>query len=490
MKYTTRMLFPKTTALAVLITVLLLSFTSVLSHPVRHEVVKQTKPKFECWSTPADLPSYELVTTPCFPPQGVCQCRCSKYLQDCSSNFGSLTYLPQLSPRAPHALNFSTNGLQRLDDLQFFSNISGENLWLLDLYNNNMTYLVPKAITRFHKLTTILIGGNRLSYKNLRMSVFSLPTLTKLDIKCGGLGPIPSEYFNGTLAVNLEQLDMSWNMIGSLDLEVLQPLRRLRGLTMWHNALYNLTTAYLPSLRYISFHKNRIVDFPRTCRDGGTHESLFPQLTALDLNFNLISVLTDPVCLPKLRTLNLQYNRIQRFCTNMFSASRFPSLMFLELNQMESQIRVAERFSINNSNVVRINFGLNELDFSSVVHPNFFGGCSGVWSLFLNRNNFERVSTDVFRLLFQPMPGLQSLYLENTGIETLNVGMFSSMAHLERLDLKYNLVSSVPDRTFDDLPALNQLLLSNNRLTSITSNAFSARTRARYCLKRDVHLFI
>ena len=182
-------------------------------------------------SVGAYLPIFQNMPRPashaCFPPHNLIQCRCSNYIEDCSANFGRLTYLPQLWPPAPQALNFSNNGLLRLDDPQFFFNISSKNLWLLDLYNNNMTYLEPEGITRLHNLTTILIGGNRLGYENLRVSVFSLPTLTKLDIKCGGLGVIPPGYFDGTLADNLQHLDMSWNTISSLDMEVLQPLKRL-----------------------------------------------------------------------------------------------------------------------------------------------------------------------------------------------------------------------------------------------------------------------
>ena len=355
-----------------------------------------------------------------------------------------------------------------------------DSVWLVDLYNNNMTVLCPGVFRRFRRLTTLLVGGNRLSYEALRQAVFSdVPSLRKVDIKCGGLGVMPSGYFNGTSALRLEKLDMSWNKIGSLDMAVLQPLVRLTELTLWHNKLYNLNTAYLPSLRYVSFHKNGIPDFPQTCKDG-TSQSLFPNLSILDLNFNLISKLPDQVCLPKLQTLNLQYNRIQHFYSNMFSASRFPVLQELELNQMESEIRQIERYTFNNSMLVHITFGLNYLDFSSpTFSADLFAGCHMLEVVFLDQNNFRAVSVEKFQRLFQPMPRLRELYLEKAEIEVLHREMLWNMTQLGTLDLTDNALTSLPDGAFRDLTSLRILSLANNLLPTISSDTFSLQTRSR-----------
>lgn len=439
--------------------------------------------RFECWSTPDDLPPFSRVMKPCFPlqPGADAMCRCNDIVQDCSSNSGKLSFVPRvrLGAGGVQVLNFSSNNVLRVDDASFFANVSRDPVWLVDLYNNNMTFLAPGVFASFNNLTTLLVGGNRLSYEALRLAVFSVPTLKKMDIKCGGLGIMPSGYFNRTSAVHLEDLDMSWNKMRSLDMAVLQPLVSLRRLTLWHNKLYNLDTAFLPSLHYMSFHKNGIPDFPRTCQDGA-NKSLFPNLKVLDLNFNLISALSDPICLPRLQVLNLQYNRIQHFYSNMFSELRFPVLEKLELNQMESMIRHVDGYTFNNSVLDYISFGQNNLDFSSTtVSEDVFAGCDMVKVVFLNSNNFETISAGKFQRLFRPTPRLRSLYLANSQIAVVHRETFRYISNLGSLDLNHNALMSLPDGMFDDLRKLRNLSIQNNRLTSISSDTFGPETRAR-----------
>ena len=454
---------------------------AVLARPLLQSAGQHSAPRFQCWSTPADVPPYTAILKPCFSLKGGdAVCRCNNFIQDCSSNSGNLTFVPRISlGSGVEVLNFSNNNVLRVDDAQFFVNVSRQPVWLVDLYNNDMATLSPGVFAHLYHLTTLLVGGNNLSYETLRLSVFSVPTLRKMDIKCGGLNAIPARYFDRTPAVHLEDLDMSWNKMKSLDMAVLQPLVGLRRLTLWHNYLNDLTTAYLPSLYYMSFHKNGIQGFPQTCKEG-TNESLFPNLTVLDLNFNLISTLSDPICLPSLRVLNLQYNRIQRFYSNMFSELRFPVLQKLELNQMESKIRLVEGYTFNNSVLEHITFGLNDLDFSlPMVSEDFFAGCHELRVLFVNRNNFGTVSVDRFQRLFRPAPKLHSLYLGRSEIEVVHREAFRHMTNLGSLDLNRNAISSLPDGIFDDLRNLRNLSIGSNRLSTISEDTFSPQTRAR-----------
>nr|KAG5701252.1 hypothetical protein BaRGS_008628 [Batillaria attramentaria]KAG5709802.1 hypothetical protein BaRGS_032626 [Batillaria attramentaria] len=135
-----------------------------------------------CWSTPV---SPFLITHNCFQEL----CRCNRFTLDCSSNFGSLTYVPSVMDNVK-VLNFSNNKLTILPD-KFFVNVS-KTVWLLDLYNNGLEHISDKAFEGMAKLDTVLIGGNILNYTSLA-PVFAIPTLEKLDIKCGNLGPIPKE---------------------------------------------------------------------------------------------------------------------------------------------------------------------------------------------------------------------------------------------------------------------------------------------------------
>ncbi|XP_070188436.1 toll-like receptor 2 [Littorina saxatilis] len=128
----------------------------------------------------------------------------------------------------------------------------------------------------------------------------------------------PDQYFHKTPAVNVKYLDLSWNNMGELDMSVLQPLSRLTSFDLWHNNLYQLKTAYFPFLEYLSFHKNRLFDFPVTCRNG-TKDTLFPSLTQLTLDFNFLP--NDAFDqLPNLRLLSIGKTRISKVSSTTFSA--------------------------------------------------------------------------------------------------------------------------------------------------------------------------
>ena len=103
-------------------------------------------------------------------------------------------------------LNFSNNDLHILPD-GFFANVSS-TAWLIDLYNNDMTYIQDNAFSHVTYLDTVLIGGNKLNYSGLA-PVFNIPTLKFLDIKCGDLTTLPVDVFEGTpMANSLTKLDL------------------------------------------------------------------------------------------------------------------------------------------------------------------------------------------------------------------------------------------------------------------------------------------
>ncbi|PVD39149.1 hypothetical protein C0Q70_01777 [Pomacea canaliculata] len=108
----------------------------------------------QCW-----VATYngELILSPCFDDS---RCRCNNTTADCSSNNGLLTYVPRLSFDV-QVFNFSSNNLSHIPD-GFFSNVS--QVWLLDLCQNGLTSLSPRAFQELQNLTTLLkkidLSGN------------------------------------------------------------------------------------------------------------------------------------------------------------------------------------------------------------------------------------------------------------------------------------------------------------------------------------------
>ena len=280
-------------------------------------------------------------------------------------------------------------------------------------------------------------------------------------------------------AVSLLYMDLSWNKVKTLDMHALQPLRNLQKFTLWHSHLYQLQTAYMSSLEYLSFHQNGLQDFPATCKSG-TKQTLFPSLTELILDFNVISTIPDPVCLPKSEILSLACNRILYLSSYMFSISRFPSLSKVELTRMHGKFKQMKAYAFNNSRLAQIGLGVNYVDFSSsVVDSDIFAGCSGLRTLYLSYNNFKNVPDEKLHRLLRPLPRLEILHLAQAQIESITCDTFRHLFQLKRLYLYRNALSSLPDGAFDRLPSLRYLSIGSSRISKISSNTFGAQTRKR-----------
>ncbi|PVD39143.1 hypothetical protein C0Q70_01771 [Pomacea canaliculata] len=382
-------------------------------------------------------------------------CRCDfNFTLDCSSNFGNVTYVPKVT--------------------EF------QNAWLIDLYNNGLEYIHPQAFEGLKSLRTLLIGGNNFGYKDLA-PVFGVPTLENLEMLCDNLGPVPEGVFRNVSMKGLRYLKFGFSDINALDLHEIQPLRHLKNFTLWSSKLYNLTTASLPYLKHLDFRQNRLFDFPKTCGSESGNQSLFPSLDSLGLDFNMIEVISGPICLPKLKHLSIQFNRISIFETNMFSTQRFPSLDDLQLTQMEIKVKEIREFAFNNSVVTHIWFSRNGVDMSSPsVHEKAFGGCSQVRLLYWDYNNFGLAGDARYHALFEPLEkSMKTLFLGYNQIKSITPNTFARLKHLTKLYLYGNDFTFIRDGTFDQIKYLQVLSMNKNRLSVVSQNAFGNKTRSR-----------
>ncbi|XP_076458145.1 toll-like receptor 2 type-2 isoform X2 [Babylonia areolata] len=425
---------------------------------------------FQCWHR-----FYRFSHSNMFACSSDHRCTCNNITVDCSSQ--NLTFVPIVGLESYRYLNLSNNRLRSIPDDRFFSNVS-RDVEEIDLFSNGLRYLSAAAFRGLYRLRMLYLGGlNYLTYRDLP-TLLSVQGGVSLDLGCLRLGAIPSDAFREARKSKTNQLGFSWNQIPSLNMSVFQPLRHIQYLKFWHNEIYDLQTAFLPSLDQLGLEANRLFDFPRTCSSSG---SLFPRLTRLRLDQNMIDCIADPVCLPSLTFLSLSYNRILSFPSNMFSMARFPSLTGLKLMQMEGKIRKIQPFFVNNSKVTYVTFHLNQVDFSkSDIDEDAFGGCPNLWRLGLRGNTFGGVSDSKFRRLLSPMKySLGILDLGQAQMEKISDQTFSGLENLTVLSLYGNAFTSVPDGAFDQLPRLTYLQIDHNSITTISKTTFSPQLRKR-----------
>ena len=427
-----------------------------------------------CWSSESHFPQVA-ATDPCFTDEQGTLCKCSNTTANCSLTHGILQFVPDLG-RSYQVLNFSYNNVSAISR-DFFTNAS-KAVRVIDLYNNGIRSIATDAFAALTELTTLLLGGsNILGYHDVRSLILSLPTLLNVSFSCVWLKQLPVDVFRGTNESRLVFLDLSWNSIGSLNLSAFQPLTQLREVSLWRNNVYDLETAYLPSWEVVSLATNRLFQFPKTCSESG--DSLFPNLTVLNLEYNMIACIDDPVCLPNVKYLRLNFNKFLYLTSDMVSGVRFPSLRELDIMQMEDKILKVSPFFINNSAVEMVNFELSQVDFAT-VHVHAFSGCNNINVLILTGNSFQGVSDDQFQCLLDPVRrSLQILMLGKAQIRQISSRTFRRFPNLTELHLFGNLLAWMPDGAFDELPSLRKLVLDNNNIPVISKSTFSPQLLSR-----------
>ncbi|XP_052131561.1 chaoptin-like [Frankliniella occidentalis] len=251
---------------------------------------------------------------------------------------------------------------------------------------------------------------------------------------------LPSQCFNGTLAVRELRLDQNALRVRKEPAAVAN-LSRLHSLFVANNRLSEVPDDALPaSLRALSISGNDLHFLPvgalRRCT----------QLAHLNAGYNGIPRLTDgdlegPALRPleKLRWLALDNNDIR-----VLSHDALRTLISLEFLNLEDNL-------------------LSELP------PGLLGEeHSNLRELRLGYNMLRALRPEALRRL----PALRTLVLAGNHIHMVESSALEDLPRLETVLLRDNKVSKLQPRSFVDLPSLSSLDLHRNRLQVFSLSAF------------------
>nr|ARQ14825.1 toll-like recptor 7 [Oncomelania hupensis] len=414
-------------------------------------------------------------------------CRCKDDLADCSENGGNLTFIPKL-PDPIAFVNFSFNRVERIPD-NFFDNVT--SVTGFDLSNNSLVHISPVAFSKLQNLRRLLITNNSgLSYATLD-PVFAVRTLVDLDISFNDLGvPVPDNFFLRQPPPVWQALSLRGNDLSPLaDLAVFRHFKQLQKLDLSHTGMKFKISSVMESIETLSFQHNGLNKFPETC--NGT-QSLIPQLSYLDLRSHSIDTVSNVVCLPSLRVLDLsEGNSFSfNFVSNAFSSRLYPNLKELYLDSMRETTLSLPAHTFNNSGLemLSISFAQNKGILYRTFDPDTFAGCTNLQSLFLSRiysDQLGGVDVEQLKQILQPVKDtLQkfSLSKNDFGIDDTDLEILTDLPHLTYLDLSGNYLREIPYGCFDNLLNLTELDLSSNALEGIDApneHTFNEATQNR-----------
>ncbi|XP_045462991.1 chaoptin-like isoform X2 [Harmonia axyridis] len=370
------------------------------------------------------------------------------------------------------------------------------------MFNNAIQTLESNSFNDLQALRKVVLSDNQIS--EIGEDAFSnLPVLAKLDLENNMLlefsmkifsnvsNPIHLNLSRNQIAscnsenkiVNLEVLDFRHNKFRRIP-KCLENIALLKQLYFDYNhidALNHNVFMHLTSLERLSLKGNRINIVSRKAFVG------LQNLQILDLSNNLINTLhfSQFSDMPKLRILDLNSNNLNHHLPkDIFEKTR---LEMLDLNYNSfstvpsaslSTVGLTLRsLSMRNNNIEHID-SMTFLDISSLLFldlssnkltslpDNVFSSLGHLQSLDISSNPLHAN----FKELFHYAQSLKHLNLANTGITSTPHLPLPNLIHL---NLSHNNIEATKKNSMQELFKLKLLDLSHNKLSSVPSHLWS-----------------
>ncbi|XP_045485175.1 chaoptin [Pieris rapae] len=347
----------------------------------------------------------------------------------------------------------ANNNLQEISEGSF-KNL--KNLTHLDLSYNNIVTIRTPAFVNVMSIQYLSLKGNQLNA--FKGEFFNTGTsLEVIDISDNQLSYLfPSSF---KIHPRLREIILTNNKFNFFPSELISTLQYLELVDLSGNALKNvdeLDFARLPKLRTILLARNEL----ETVSEMAFHNS--SQIQNIDLSYNKIDRLGDRLFegIVRLETLNLAGNLLFELPDNIFDRSRVHMLECISLSHnlfeqaplkaLQKQYFFVSSVDLSNNNIVDI-----PAEDSVMVN---------IKKLDLSFNPLSEKS--ILSVLTEPKT-VRDLNLAGTGMKTISQ---LETPFLYRLNVSYNNITRLTEKTFMRTTLLEMLDLSHNQITDIKNS--------------------
>ncbi|XP_063055225.1 toll-like receptor 21 [Engraulis encrasicolus] len=381
-----------------------------------------------------------------------------------SNNIISLQRDQFSCPKITGSLDLSMNGLKTVGCLEFLE--GQRSLQNISVEHNHLSELKNCTTQSFYSVTFLSYRFNRI-----------------LKVNADAFAHTP----------NLKTLQLNINIIAYLHPKALCNLTHLITLRLDNNLLtdlYNDSFIDLHNLTTLNLRNNHIsVIF------NDTFQSL-KKLHIVDLGGNKIAQFQKRAFngLESLENIYLDGNRITQIQLKIF-AKLWPTLKILDLqhNYIEYLERKTTSPFAKLSNLTTLKLD-NQQPYGIMFLPqNFFSGLTSLTALSLKYNgisgfgsntshdltNLQWLTIDYSGVGVKPLPAgifkhlkkLQSLAIENMGIDVISEQVFGNLTSLRKLNLNRNAMSTIDPAVLENLPHLNYVDLRDTPLVCTCNNS-------------------
>lgn len=335
-------------------------------------------------------------------------------------------------------LNLTRNRLREVTSFHFGTGARcAPGLRELDLSNNSIESLPAAAFSGLSRLHGLDLRSNAITFLADR-ALEGLSSLAVLKLSDNRLASLPPELF--TDARNVQEIHLRNNTLSVLPPGLFSDLTQLLVLDLSRN---ELTAEWI---------------------NVATFDGLV-RLVVMDLSNNRIARLEPAVFrdLYSLQILRLQGNLLDSLAENTFSALYNLHTLVLSDNQLTaidaatlSGLYVLSLLSLDNNRL-------------SSLHPNSLKNASSLQDFHLNGNRLSSIPEAL-----KATPLLRTLDLGENLISEIPNGTFDHMHQLYGLRLTENHIGNLTTGIFDKITELKILNLSRNRIQFIEVGAFNA----------------
>ncbi len=368
------------------------------------------------------------------------------------TEIGSLTQLMHLDV-SNNRLTFLPSDIGTLSHLTY-----------INLGNNKLSRL-PEEMSSLQQLEQLQLDGNQI--QELPKSIYSLPNLTHLSLWGNQLSALPDEIGNLTqlrhlgltnnnirvlpetlgALINLKELRLHGNEIDEIPVEI-GKLVSLKTLYLGSNKMNNIPASFhkLYQLQELSLSFNQFTEFPSPLLD-------LANLEYLNLEGNAISHLPSQISnMKKLSHVDLSLNQFSHFPEELFS---IPNLKILRLRGNELTSIPSEISTL--SQLEGIDLSNNKVD----VLPEEIGELSDLHTLHIDGNKLTSLPDNL-----QYLEELSWLNVSFNQLTEIPIEM-GELPTLERLNLRGNKLQRIP-MVIKQMTSLKELDLAFNQIDSLT----------------------
>lgn len=366
------------------------------------------------------------------------QCDCFNFDETVDCSHRGLERLPEFGSNTKR-LYLEDNRVTFLSESSFSA---ADDLLLIVLERNEMTYISTLSFCNLRRLEELDLGGNRIQTFSVSSVVgCTAPNLREINLSLNLVTALPRNLSH--FAPNLEILNLSYNEIESISIdETYSLLSSLRHLDISRNKIHLIARDDFKHLRATPLEILNLAESGISLIEEGSLEG-FDNLSSLSLANNILSHRNVESTLWSLSSSNRSSNSLSRLD---LSELLLPNLTVSMLGRFKE--------------LVILDVSICDVEY---IEPGLFDRLPNLETLHAEFGKLARLEN------LSTSKKLRRIYLQDNRLTMLNV---SELLSLESLDLSYNHFQVIPRSWLIGMRNLQLLNLSHNHIRIVEANAF------------------